>query len=171
MIRPAVNASLSAPRYSRAALIGASLALAASIAACGSDKEKKSDTEKQPAVASTGSTATRPTASTEATTSSTQTTPSFDLSAWEARVAQQLSGAAAGAQAGGTTAHVTEVQCPDSTKPSPGEGVECDATGDGGLSGNVTITFKDNTGDSYSYKGTLKIGNSTQKVSGSVSGQ
>jgi hypothetical protein len=138
-----------------------------SIAACGSDKEKKSDTATQNTAAATTS-ATHPTTSTQATTSST---PSFDLSQFEANVAQQLSGAGAGAQAGGTTTHVTEVQCPDSTTPTAGEGVDCDAMGDGGLTGNVTITFKDDTGQAYSYKAKLQIGNTTQSLSGSVTGK
>ena len=168
MTRQAFGTSRRASRCSRAALVGTSLALAASIAACGSDNEKKSDT-KTGATPTAATTSTQPTNSTEATTSTQSQT--FDLSQFESQLAQQLSGSAAVAQAGGTTAHVTQVQCPDSTTASPGLGVTCDVSGDGGLTGNVTVTFKDDTGKAYAYKAKLQTGKAVQTVQGTVSGK
>lgn len=136
------------------------------MAACGSDKKSDTNTGATPTAATT---ATQPTNSTEATTSTQSQT--FNLSQFESQLAQQLSGSAAGAQAGGTTAHVTQVQCPDSTTASAGLGVTCDASGDGGLTGNVTVTFKDNTGKAYAYKAKLRIGSTVQSVQGTVSGK
>ena len=129
---------------------------AVTLAACGDDEKEKTDTKTDVEVTDT---------TTETTTSPPE---SFNLSAFESQLANELNGELAGAQAGGVTADVTEVQCPDSTRPSTGFGPDCDVTGDGGLTGGVQVVFDDNTGQSYSYLGEVTVGGKKQSVSGKV---
>ena len=139
---------------------------ALAVAACGSDDEKKADTKKEDTVEAT-TTVTEQTTETDTTTVPSE---SFSLPTFESQLANELNGELDGAQAGGVTADVTEVQCPDSTAPSAGQGPECDVSGDGDLTGDVQVTFEDNTGQSYSYTGSVTVGGNQQSVSGTVGG-
>ncbi len=65
---------------------------------------------------------------------------------------------------------MTEVQCPNSTTAQAGSGPECDVQGDGGLTGDVQVTFDDDTGQNYSYSGQVTVGGKQQNVSGNVGG-
>jgi len=63
---------------------------------------------------------------------------------------------------------VTDVSCPADIKPAPAATAKCKASGQEGLAGPVTVTFQDDQGQAYKYKGKLKASGFTQTVSGTA---
>jgi hypothetical protein len=124
----------------RRLVVGASVA-ALALAGCGGGSDSKSTSTEKP------------------TSGPAET---VDTAAIETKLKSSLSSST---QSG---PKVTQVSCPGSVPAKEGSSFPCQATGDQGLAGNVTVTLKDSAGKEYSYKGTLKATGFTETVSGTA---
>jgi hypothetical protein len=66
---------------------------------------------------------------------------------------------------------ITDVSCPDEVEAAADTSFDCTLAGDGGLSGDVTVTIKDEAGSEIEYEGSAEAEGFTQEINGNVTAE